>query len=220
MVKVKICGITNPDDAMAAVDFGADALGFVFFKGSPRYIPPKEAAKIIRKVPSLVQTIGVVVNQCSEDLERTIAESGVDAVQLHGEEPPEVCMSSRRTIKAIRVKSLDSLAPLEKFKGLVSAFLLDAYAPDALGGSGRLFNWDIAVEAKRFGKIILAGGLTPDNVADAVRYVMPFAVDVSSGVEASKGKKDHDKMRIFIERAKFGLAPISSSLQSRPGSPS
>jgi phosphoribosylanthranilate isomerase len=220
MVKVKICGITNLSDAEAAVDFGADALGFVFFKGSPRYVPPKEAAEIIRKIPSLIQTIGVVVNECSGDIERIVAESGVDAVQLHGEESPEVCTSSRRMIKAIRVKSLDSLAPLEKFRGLVTAFLLDTYAPDALGGTGRLFNWDIAVEAKRFGKIILAGGLTPENVADAVRYVMPFAVDVSSGVEAAKGKKDHDKMRLFIERAKFGLAPASSNFQSRPGSPS
>ncbi len=219
MVKVKICGITNLEDARAAVDFGADALGFVFFRESPRYIPPKEAAEIIRKIPSLVQTVGVVVNECSDDLERIIAESGVDAIQLHGEEPPEVCRSSRRAIKAIRVKSLDSLAPLERYRGLVSAFLLDAYAPDALGGTGRLFNWDIAVEAKRFGKIILAGGLTFENVAEAVRYVAPFAVDVSSGVEAGKGRKDHEKMRLFIERAKFG--PVSaSSLPNTPGSPS
>ncbi len=220
MVKVKICGITNSEDAAAAVDFGADALGFVFFGGSPRYIQPKEAAKIIRIIPPIVQTVGVVVNECSDDLERIIAESGVDVIQLHGEELPEVCRSSRRTIKAIRVKSLDSLAPLEEFKGMVSAFLLDAYTPDVLGGTGRLFNWDIAVEAKRFGKIILAGGLTPDNVADAVRYVMPFAVDVSSGVEAAKGRKDHERMRIFIERAKFGLVPAPLNLQSRPGSPS
>ncbi len=219
MVKVKICGITNLEDAMGAVDFGADALGFVFFKESPRHIPPKEAARIIRQVPSLVQTIAVVVNECSDNLERIVAESGVDAVQLHGEEPPEFCRSSRRTIKAIRVKSLDSLAPLERYKGLVSAFLLDAYAADALGGTGRLFNWDIAIEAKRFGRIILAGGLTCENVADAVRYVAPYAVDVSSGIEAGKGKKDHEKMRLFIERAKFG-AFSASGLPSRPGSTS
>jgi phosphoribosylanthranilate isomerase len=219
MVKVKICGITNLQDAQAAVDYGADALGFVFFKDSPRNIAPKGAASIIKKLPSFVQTVGVVVNEPPERLERMIAESGVDVLQLHGDESPENCRSSRRVIKGIRVKSLDSLAPLERYRDIVSAFLLDAFAPEALGGTGRLFNWDIAVEAKRFGKIILAGGLTFENVADAVRYVSPYAVDVSSGVEAGKGKKDHEKMRLFIEKAKFG--EISASrLPNIPGSPS
>jgi phosphoribosylanthranilate isomerase len=219
MVKVKICGITNLEDAMAAVDFGADALGFVFFKDSPRHVAPKDAADIIKRLPSFVQTVGVVVNESPENLERMISESGVDVMQLHGDESPENCRSSRRVIKGIRIKSLESLAPLESYKDVVSAFLLDAYAPDALGGTGRLFNWDIAVEAKRFGKIILAGGLTFENVADAVRYVAPYAVDVSSGVEAGKGKKDHEKMRLFIERAKFG-AVSASRLPNTPGSPS
>jgi phosphoribosylanthranilate isomerase len=219
MVKVKICGITNLEDAMAAVDFGADALGFVFFKDSPRHVAPEDAADIIKRLPSFVQTVGVVVNESPENLERMISESGVDVMQLHGDESPENCRSSRRVIKGIRIKSLESLSPLESYKDVVSAFLLDAYAPDALGGTGRLFNWDIAVEAKRFGKIILAGGLTFENVADAVRYVAPYAVDVSSGVEAGKGKKDHEKMRLFIERAKFG-AVSASRLPNTPGSPS
>jgi phosphoribosylanthranilate isomerase len=202
MVKVKICGITNLEDAMAAVDYGADALGFVFFRGSPRHITPTEAAAVIRYLPPFIQSVGVFVDETAETISRTIASCGIDIIQMHGSEPPEKCGFSRRVIKAIRIKNLDSLSPLARYRGKVSAFLLDAYAPDALGGTGRVFNWDIAVEAKQFGDVILAGGLTPENVADAVRHVRPYAVDVSSGVEQAKGKKDLAKMKLFIESAK------------------
>jgi phosphoribosylanthranilate isomerase len=204
-VKVKVCGITNLDDALAAVDYGADALGFVFYRGSPRFIPPADAASLIRKLPPFVQTVGVFVNEVAEDIRTVAAMAGIGLVQLHGEEPPEACRVHRRIIKAIRVKSLESLSPLEQFKDHVSAFLLDAYSPDNLGGTGIIFNWDIAVEAKPYGKIILAGGLTPDNVGDAIRRVKPYGVDVSSGVELTKGKKDLQKMKLFIERAKGAL---------------
>jgi phosphoribosylanthranilate isomerase len=128
--------------------------------------------------------------------------TGIDIVQLHGNEPPEMCDISRRIIKAIRVKSLESLDPLKNYKDKVSAFLLDAFAPDIFGGTGQVFNWDIAIDAKQFGRIILAGGLTPANITEAVRHVRPYGVDVSSGVESEKGKKDHGKMKQFIERAK------------------
>ncbi len=202
MVKIKICGITNHDDAKAAVEGGADALGFVFFKKSPRYISLRDAASVIKTLPSFIVSVGVLVNEPVGNTEKVVSETGIDIIQLHGEEPPEMCRFSRRVIKAIRVKSLESLAPLENYRNAVSAFLLDTYAPDILGGTGRIFNWDIAVEAKQFGRVILAGGLTSDNVADAVKYVKPYAVDVSSGVEIGKGKKDHKKMRLFIERAK------------------
>jgi len=202
MVRVKICGITNIDDARAAIDFGADALGFVFFKGSPRCVTVKQAASIVCKLPSFVTTVGVFVDETPEIIRSSIADAGIDVIQLHGEEGPEVCRFSRRSIKAIRVKSIDSLEPLKSFKDLVSAFLLDAYAPDTLGGTGQKFNWDIAVEAKHFGRIILAGGLSPDNIQHAVQHVRPYGVDVSSGVEREKGKKDHQKMKLFIERAK------------------
>jgi phosphoribosylanthranilate isomerase len=205
MVKVKICGITNLEDAMAAVDFGADALGFVFFRKSPRHIAPTEAAAIIRYLPAFIQSVGVFVDETAETIERTIASCCIDIIQMHGSEPPEKCRSSRRVIKAIRIKNLDSLAPLAGYRDMVSAFLLDAYASDALGGTGRVFNWDIAVEAKQFGNVILAGGLTPENVSEAVRHVRPYAVDVSSGVEQAKGKKDLAKMRLFIERAKGAI---------------
>jgi len=201
-IKVKICGITNLDDAIAAVDCGADALGFVFFAGSPRYISHEKVREIIKKLPSFTTTVGVFVNEKIEEIEKIIALTGIDVIQLHGNEPPEMCNISRRIIKAIRVKSLESLDPLRNYKDTVSAFLLDTFTPDIFGGTGQAFNWDIALEAKQFGRIILAGGLTPDNIAEAVRHVRPYGVDVSSGVELEKGEKDHKKMKLFIERAK------------------
>ena len=201
-VKVKICGITNLDDAMAAVDFGADALGFVFFKESPRYVPDSLAASIIKKLPSFLTTIGVFVNEQSEHIENIVAMTGIDVVQLHGEESPEKCRCARRVIKAVRVDTLESLDPLISYREFVSAFLLDTFTHGLFGGTGKIFNWDIAIEAKQFGRIILAGGLTPDNVTEAVRRVSPYGVDVSSGVEFERGRKDHKKMQLFIERAK------------------
>jgi phosphoribosylanthranilate isomerase len=201
-VKVKICGITNIDDAMAAVEFGADALGFVFFEGSPRRISHNDATAIIKKLPSFITPVGVFVDETSEKIEKITAWTGIDVIQLHGNEPPDMCYFLRRMIKAIRVKSLESLDPLVHYKDRVSAFLLDTFSPDVFGGSGQIFNWDIAAYAKQFGRIILAGGLTPDNVAEATEHVRPYGVDVSSGVESGKGKKDHAKMKLFIEKAK------------------
>ncbi|MEJ2182685.1 MAG: phosphoribosylanthranilate isomerase [Nitrospirota bacterium] len=200
MVRVKICGITNRDDALAAAGMGADALGFVFFKGSPRSVSLRDAAAIIPALPPYVTTVGVFVNETAENIRRTVNQCHLDAVQFHGEEPPEACNIVTRAIKALRVRDLEDLEPLSLYH--VAAYLLDAYTPDSFGGTGTLFNWDIALEAKRFGPVILAGGLTPENVAQAVRHVRPYAVDVSSGVEARKGKKDHRKLRAFIERAK------------------
>lgn len=205
MVRVKICGITSLDDAAVAVDSGADALGFVFFKGSPRYVTPEHAFSIIRELPAFVTVVGVFVDEEPREIERIASEACLDVIQFHGDEQPEACRMARRMLKAIRVKSIDSLEPLKHFRDKVSAFLLDAYSPDALGGTGLKFNWDIAVEAKQFGRIILAGGLTPDNIQQAVRHVRPYGVDVSSGVERDKGRKDHEKVKIFIERAKTAL---------------
>jgi phosphoribosylanthranilate isomerase len=203
-VKVKICGITNVDDAIAAVDFGADALGFVFFEGSPRRISYKDAAAIIKKLPSFLTSVGVFVDDTPERIEEITSRTGIDVIQLHGNEPPDMCRLSRRVIKAIRVKSLESLDPLIHFKDKVSAFLLDTFTPDVFGGTGLIFNWDIAAYAKQYGRIILAGGLTPDNIAEAITRVRPYGVDVSSGVESEKGKKDRNKMELFIRRARGG----------------
>lgn len=200
MVKVKICGITNLEDALSAVDYGADALGFVFFKDSPRYIQPEKVREIISHLPPFVTAVGVFVNEDPEGMLRIKQVSGIDVLQLHGDEPPERCLIWHRVIKAFRIKDFTDLKPLERYRA--SAFLLDAYSPDSFGGTGQIFNWDIAVEAKRFGRIILSGGLNPDNVEKAVRWVRPYAVDVSSGVEEDKGKKDLKKMRAFIEKVK------------------
>ncbi|MBA4374450.1 MAG: phosphoribosylanthranilate isomerase [Thermodesulfovibrio sp.] len=206
MVKVKICGITNYDDAAAAVDAGADALGFVFFRESPRYVSAEDAGRIIRRLPPFVATVGVFVNEAASAIEETASIAGLTVVQLHGEESPDICQSlsvSRRAVKAFRVRSLDSLDEFGQYKDHVSAFLLDTYSSGAYGGTGQVFNWDIALEAKQYGRIILAGGLTPENVGEAVRHVRPYAVDVSSGVEAGRGKKDHLRMKQFIEQARL-----------------
>ena len=203
MTKIKICGLTNLDDACAAIDFGADALGFVFFKESPRNISPAKAAAIIARLPVFTTTVGVFVNEPKEEILKIVEQTGVSVIQLHGEEPPEACLLPKKVIKGIRIKSLESLEPLKRYQGHVSAFLLDTYAPHLPGGTGQTFNWDIALEAKSYGRIILAGGLTPENISEAIKTVRPYAVDVSSGVELEKGKKDHEKMKLFIERAKW-----------------
>jgi len=200
MVKVKICGITNIEDALAAVDFGADALGFVFYHKSPRCVTPENAREIIAQLPPFISTVGVFVNETLEKTKEILKFSQIDILQLHGDEPPDACYIWHRVIRALRVKDFADLKPLEICR--VSAFLLDAYSAGSYGGTGQIFNWDIAVEAKRFGRIILSGGLNPDNIEKAIRHVRPFAVDVSSGIEEEKGKKDLKKMKIFIERAK------------------
>lgn len=201
-VRVKICGITNLEDALAAVDAGADALGFVFYESSPRHVSPEVAGDIIRQLPPLVAKVGVFVNAVEHTMLITAAQIGLDTLQLHGDGPPTPWRScSLKTIKAFRVRDADSLRVLPDYD--TSAWLLDSFVPDKLGGSGATFNWDLAVEAKKLGRpIVLAGGLTPENVADAVRKVQPYAVDVSSGVESAPGKKDTSKVRKFVAAAK------------------
>lgn len=202
MPRIKICGITNYDDALAAINYGADALGFVFYSKSPRAIIPEEAIKIISILPPFVTTVGVFVDKSKREIEKIASYTGVDVIQLHGSEPPEYCDFNKKLIKAIRVKELSDLEPLNRYKN-ISAFLLDTYSKDVIGGTGQIFNWEIAVEAKKFGRIILAGGLTPENIEEAVKLVQPYAVDVASGVEGTKkGIKDHKKLRLFIEKAK------------------
>ena len=204
MVKVKICGITSYDDASVAVEAGADALGFVFYDKSPRFINPVRAAGIIAKLPPFIQAIGLFVNEETDQVNWTADYCGLDIVQLHGDETPEDCLEvKRRVIKAFRIQKIISIDPLEKYQDYqVSGYLLDAWSPDAYGGTGRTFNWELAQSAKQYGPVILAGGLTPDNVAEAIRVVNPYGVDVSSGVESSLGKKDADKVREFIRAAK------------------
>lgn len=202
MIRIKICGITNLDDAIAAVDYGADALGFVFYPESPRAITHEKAKKIISSLPPFMTTVGVFVDRSKQEIEKIVSYTGLNVIQLHGSENPDNCNLCQNVIKAFRIKDLSDLSLLHLYKR-VSAFLLDTYSPHSIGGSGQTFNWEIAVEAKKFGKIILAGGLSPENVEEAITMVQPYGIDVSSGVEGDKkGIKDHNKLRLFIERAR------------------
>ena len=199
-MKVKICGITNVTDAMAAANAGADAIGLMFFEGSPRHISNIVASEIVRVLPPRVVKVGVFVNP-SEDRVRQAMECGIDTLQFHGEESPDFCRRfGVRVIKAFRIRDATSLGMLAKYQ--TDGWLLDSYVADQLGGTGAQFNWNLAAEAvKRHGHIWLAGGLTPENVAKAVQQVRPYGVDVSSGVESVPGKKDHLKLKLFIEAA-------------------
>jgi len=201
MVRVKICGITSLEDALMAVEAGADALGFVFFRGSPRFISPERAAAIICRLPPFVQTVGLFVNEEQATVNEVTDRCGLDLVQLHGEETPGYCAAVRRRIvKAFRVKDASTLDDMANYR--VAACLLDAWSPAAHGGTGTTFNWEIAARAAASHRIILAGGLTPGNIAGAVATVHPYAVDVSSGVESEPGKKDAGLVTRFIRSCK------------------
>jgi phosphoribosylanthranilate isomerase len=201
MVRVKICGITSAEDALQAVESGADALGFVFHEKSPRRLSPDQVAAIVRLLPPFVQAVGLFVNADIEFVNATAGLCRLDLIQLHGDESPDYCAQvERRVIKAFRIKDITSLDPVKEYR--VAGYLLDAWSPVAYGGTGTTFNWDVAKAAKVYGPIILAGGLDVDNVRQAVDSVAPYAVDVSSGVEAAPGKKDPEKVGEFIRRAK------------------
>ena len=203
---VKICGITNREDAQTAVEARADALGFVFYEKSLRHMTIPGAAGISKQLPGFIMRVGVFVNALKQEVVRAIGECGLNLLQFHGDEPPEYCSQfGLMSMKAFRMRDAGTLRELTKYQ--TNAWLLDAYSPEAAGGTGEKFNWDLAVEAQKFGKpIFLAGGLTPENVAEAVRKVRPFGVDVSSGVEISPGKKDPAKVRAFINAVKSAAA--------------
>ena len=202
-IKVKICGMTQLKDALFAVEQGVDAVGFIFYKKSPRAVTMKTVREIITKLPPLVDTVGVFVNESAERVNKIANYCGLDLVQLHGEESPAFCRKiHRRVIKAFRVKDLQSIKQLEKFP--VSGFLLDTFSDDLHGGTGKTFDWNLALPAKKMGPVILAGGLTPRNILQAVRQVRPYGVDVCSGVEKSPGIKDLEKVRAFLKNIRSG----------------
>jgi len=200
--QVKICGVTSVEDAFMAAEAGADMIGLMFYDKSPRHISLPVAAEIAHAVPSLVLRVGVFVDPTEELVRSAIAECGLGLLQFHGNETSDFCTQfGLMSVKAIRIRDESSLSALANYH--TDAFLLDAYSAAAFGGTGEKFNWDLAVEAQKFGRpIFLAGGLTPANVAAAVKQVQPFAVDVSSGVESAPGKKDPVKVRAFIQAAR------------------
>ena len=200
-VRIKICGITRSEDALAAAELGADALGFVFYPRSPRYLAPEAAANIIAGLPSFVTTVGVFADSPLEEVRRVAALAGLDRVQLSGEESPEYCRSlGLRWIKAFRLAGRDDLNKIPAY-GECPDILLDSYVKGVAGGSGAKFDWSWAAEAGKYGRVILAGGLDPDNVALAIRTAGPFGVDVSSGVESAPGIKNPERMARFIRAA-------------------
>ena len=203
-VKVKICGITSVSDANAAADAGADALGFMFWDKSPRAVSLGAAAEIVRQLPPFIVKVGVFVNAEEDLVIRAIRECGLNLLQFHGDETPEYCLQfGLMSMKAFRMRDAGSLKALANYP--TDAWLLDAYTRGKPGGTGEQFDWDLAVEAVKLGRpIFLAGGLTPENVGEAVTRVQPYAVDVSSGVEAAPGRKDHAKVREFIAAARGG----------------
>lgn len=204
MTRVKVCGLTSLEDALAALDAGADMLGFNFYTRSPRYISPVETRRIIEQLPRSDSYVGVFVNETTPaDVERIAQEAGLSAVQLHGDETPEFCQSLRglTTIKALRVGADYKVESATRYH--TDGLLLDAYVAGARGGTGHTFDWTLAsLTRERVSKLFLAGGLNPDNVAAALAAVLPYAVDVCSGVETSPGRKSPELIRRFVEQVR------------------
>jgi phosphoribosylanthranilate isomerase len=202
-VRIKICGITNWADARCASEAGADFLGFNFYPRSPRYIEPARARSIVRRLPKNVASVGIFVNEPVENLVRIATAAGVKYVQLHGEETAASVSRLRRMlgpvkiIKAIRVRGAADVRKAARFHG-ASAILLDGFEPRRRGGTGRVFDWSFAARENGKARMFLAGGLTPENVTEAIRVVRPYAVDVCSGVETSPGRKDRAKIRALM----------------------
>lgn len=214
--RVKICGITSVTDGLMAAGADADMIGLMFYEPSPRYVTLAQAAEISRALPPFVLRVGVFVNADEALVTHAIRECGLNLLQFHGDETSDFCTQfGVLSLKAFRVRDAQSLPQLEQFQ--TDAFLLDAYSQSGLGGTGEQFNWELAVEAQKFGKpIFLAGGLTPENVAAAVRQVCPFAVDVSSGVESAPGKKDEAKVRAFIAAVRAAAVPVEDAATLPP----
>lgn len=198
MTAIKICGITNKEDALFAAKLGVNALGFIFAP-SPRKVTPFQAREIIDSLPPLINKVGVFLNQSREEVAQIALQCGLDTIQLHGDETPEYCnYFGAKVIKSFRVKDKNSLIDVGLYK--VSAFLLDTYVSGQPGGTGKTFNWELAELAQKSGPIIIAGGLTPDNVNEAIGQVRPYGVDIGSGVELSPGKKDLNKLVKLVKR--------------------
>ena len=199
MTKVKICGITNIHDALHAADCGADALGFIYYPKSPRYVAPEVARKIIEELPPGITKVGVFVNHDAGEIRELMEFCGLDMVQLHGVESPAYCRQfpALTLIKALSLQVAHDLVKLRDYP--VKAVLIDAYSPELYGGTGKKADWELAIKVKETHLLILSGGLNVNNVRQAIEAVLPLAVDINSGVEASPGKKDPEMVRRIIE---------------------
>ncbi len=200
-IKIKICGLKDIDIAVKTCELGADAIGFVFAKKSVRYIEFEQAKDIIASLPCFVQSVGVFVNPSPSDVEKALS-CGIDILQFHGDESVEFCKEFYpRVIKAIRIKNIEDIEFFKKYEDVCRAFLVDTYTKEAYGGTGKVADWELSKRAvESFSRpVILAGGLSPDNVREAISKVMPYGVDVSSGVELSPGKKDIALIDKFIK---------------------
>jgi len=202
LIYIKICGITEVDDAVKIAELGINALGFIFYPKSKRYILPDKAKEIIDCLPPFISTVGVFVNEKKESVIDVLNRCPIDILQFHGDETPEYCSQfNKRFIKAFRVNEDFSFDVFLKFPA--SAFLLDSLVAGEYGGTGVVFDWDVAVRAKKYGKIILSGGLNPENLSSAVAKVSPYGIDISSGVEIKPGKKDISKVKEIVKICNF-----------------
>lgn len=204
--KIKICGITNQIDALHAVNAGADALGFIFYNKSPRYVSPNVVKSIVADLPPFVLPIGVFVNEEAKVVRDIVDECGLVLAQIHGDETADFCETLRRpVIRGIRLRDRNTFLAMAEYKGRarIRGFVLDAFSRDSYGGTGKTADWELAKEAARSFSFFLAGGLTPDNAQEAIRKVYPYGVDVNSGVESSPGKKDPAKIQAFIQAVKL-----------------
>ena len=204
MIYTKVCGITKIEDARYAVQLGFNALGFIFYPPSPRYIDPEKARDIIAELPPFIPTVGVFVNENEEKVREICEFSKLSLVQLHGEETPDYCRNMPvRVIKAFGVDAHFSFNILATYMNSnVAAFLLDKHSPELIGGTGQVFDWQLVKKAKEYGRIILAGGITPFNVENALSEAEPFGIDVNSGVEILPGQKNRIKMKELIEKVR------------------
>jgi len=199
MTKIKICGITNIEDALWAVELKVDALGFIFAE-SPRRVEPEIVQGIIELLPPFVSSVGVFVNEDRKKVEEIAESCGLTTLQFHGQESPSYCEGfKQKIVKALRIENKDILKKAAQYQDKVDAYLLDTYSPSKYGGTGKTFDWSIAKEIKKFGlPIILSGGLSPENIKEAINEVEPYGIDVSSGVEERPGKKNMEKLINFV----------------------
>lgn len=207
-VRIKMCGTTRQDDAVTAVKLGVDALGFIFYEKSPRSIDPEEAKLIIEQLPPLITTVGVFVDKKRKEVEEIVQYCGLGYAQLHGQETPKYCERLIRSaapcqvLKVLRVNDHLHAEDIAPYNDIVHGFLLDTYRKDAVGGTGETFDWSLIGQLSLRRPYLLAGGLDPDNIEEALEAVRPYGVDVNSGLEKSPGIKDHNLMREFIKKVR------------------